>query len=58
MGYEDIRKVFKYLDLNGDGVLNYEEFCELSEENWKNKDFIEIYKRTSNNSFGGNLEIT
>lgn len=35
--------MFKYADINHDGILTYEEFCELCEENWKNKDPHEIY---------------
>jgi Ca2+-binding EF-hand superfamily protein len=30
---EDLRKVFKHIDLSGDGKINFNKFIQLSEEN-------------------------
>ena len=38
LSYEDIWKIYRYLDTNGDGQISYSEFCQLCEEKWRKID--------------------
>lgn len=38
ISYEDIWKIYKYMDTNGDGHIGYVEFTQLCEEKWRNID--------------------
>ena len=44
LSFEDINKLFRYLDKSGNGDLGYEEFSMLLEERWRN---IDPYLRMS-----------
>lgn len=44
MPYEEVQKVFRYIDTNSNGIIEYEEFCELMEENWRRKDPYQVYQ--------------
>ena len=43
LAYEDLWKIYRYLDTNGDGRIVYSEFCQLCEEKWRNIDPFEAY---------------
>ena len=43
MSYEDIWKIYRYLDSNGDGEISYAEFCQLCEEKWRKIDPFESF---------------
>jgi hypothetical protein len=57
---EDCTKIFKYLDADGDGMISYNEFCELCEERRRNIDpFKNLANKTAqseNTSFSLNPE--
>ena len=38
ISYDDIWKIYRYMDTNGDGHIGYDEFCQLCEEKWRNID--------------------
>ena len=38
LSYDDIWKIYRYMDTNGDGHIGYDEFTQLCEEKWRNID--------------------
>ena len=44
ISFEDIKKLYNYLDKNKDGVIGYDEFTHLLEERWRGIDPIEFVK--------------
>lgn len=46
IAYDDMKKIFQYIDTNSDGVIAYEEFCSLCEEKWNNTDPFQVYQET------------
>jgi hypothetical protein len=58
---EDCNKIFKYLDTDGDGLISYNEFCELTEERRRNIDPFKTSPQgkaqTERDSFSLNPEL-
>jgi Ca2+-binding EF-hand superfamily protein len=44
ISFEDVKKLFNYLDKNGNGAIGYEEFTLLLEERWRGIDPAESMK--------------
>lgn len=44
ISFEDIKRLFNYLDKNGKGEIGYQEFTLLLEERWRGIDPIEKMK--------------
>ncbi len=44
ISFEDIKKLFNYIDKHGKGELGYEEFTLLLEERWRGIDPVQVFK--------------
>ena len=44
ISFEDIKKLFNYMDKSGNGQLGYEEFTLLLEERWRGIDPVDQIK--------------
>ena len=44
MSFDDIKKLFNYLDKTGEGEIGYDEFTLLLEERWRGIDPVETFK--------------
>lgn len=44
MSFEDIKKLFNYIDKSGEGEIGYDEFTLLLEERWRGIDPVETFK--------------
>jgi Ca2+-binding EF-hand superfamily protein len=44
LSFEDIKKLFTYMDKSGDGNIGYDEFTLLLEERWRGIDPIDLKK--------------
>jgi len=42
--FEDIKKLFNYIDKKGQGEIGYDEFTLLLEERWRGIDPVEHFK--------------
>lgn len=44
LSFDDIKKLFAYMDKSGDGDIGYDEFTLLLEERWRGIDPIDLHK--------------
>ena len=44
MSFDDIKKLFNYIDKTGEGEIGYDEFTLLLEERWRGIDPVETVK--------------
>lgn len=49
ISFEDIKKLFNYIDKKGQGEIGYEEFTMLLEERWRGIDPVETLKANLQN---------
>ena len=43
LSFEDISKIYRFMDTDGDGEIGFDEFTFLSEERWKSVDAYKQY---------------
>jgi Ca2+-binding EF-hand superfamily protein len=46
ISFDDVKKLFKFLDKNNNGCLGYEEFTFLLEERWRGIDPNQVLKES------------
>ena len=51
ISFEDIKKLFNYMDKSGDGDIGYDEFTLLLEERWRGIDPIDLKKENLKDSY-------
>jgi hypothetical protein len=58
LSFEDIKKLFNYIDKKGQGEIGYEEFTMLLEERWRGIDPVETLKANLQNRKPNPMTVT
>ena len=45
ISFDDIKKLYRFMDKDGSGEIGYDEFTMLAEEKWRGIDPFEVFKQ-------------